>query len=190
MLRLSIQYSHLTSSFLSQIAGGIIGALSIVVYGQLLRRPPIPINRIASLSAVASAGGVIGGTLVRAQAHADFFRNLDNQPAFFQAIDNIQSRLGEKPSDQQHTTPSHAYPGSDNESPEMTDSAIGSRSWEETTVNKAVVGAKPSIVIHPTHLHKTLIVCVRHCTALPTQESLGRDSSGTCSQHGDTVFLG
>ncbi|KAF8481092.1 hypothetical protein DFH94DRAFT_828864 [Russula ochroleuca] len=126
------------------IAGGIIGTLSIIVYGQMLRRPPIPVNRIASLSAVASAGGVIGGTVVRANAHADFFRDLDNQPAFFQAIDNIQSRLGEKPSDQ-HTTPAYPYPGSDNENQEMADSAVSSRrSWEESTVNRAAVGPNPS----------------------------------------------
>ncbi|KAH9984163.1 hypothetical protein BJV77DRAFT_918024, partial [Russula vinacea] len=126
------------------IAGGIIGTLSIIVYGQLLRRPPIPINRIASLSAVASAGGVIGGTAVRANAHADFFRNLDSQSAFYQAIDNIHSRLGEKPSDQ-HTTPAYPYPSSDNENQEMADSAVSSRrSWEESSVNRAAVGPKSS----------------------------------------------
>ena len=93
---------------------------------------------------------------MRAKAHADFFRDLDNQSAFFQAIDNIQFRLGEKPD--QHITPAHPYPGSDDEIPEMTDSAIGS--WEETAVNKAVAGSKSSIVIHPTHLYKTLIICL------------------------------
>lgn len=180
LVRPSVHPSHLTSS--PQIAGGIIGTLSIIVYGQLLRRPPIPINRIASLSAVASAGGVIGGTAVRANAHADFFRNLDSQSAFYQAIDNIHSRLGEKPSDQ-HTTPAYPYPSSDNENQEMADSAVSSRrSWEESSVNRAAVGPKSSIVTHPTHLAEHLsFVFLRRCTAFPKQESLGGDPSGTCA---------
>jgi hypothetical protein len=170
--------SSFITSVLSQIAGGIIGTLSIVVYGQLLRRPPIPINRIASLTAVAAAGGVIGGTVARANAHADFFRNLDNRPAFFRAIDNIQSRLGEKPS-----------LSSDNENHEMVDSAISSR-WEETTVNRAAV-APDRRVTHPTHLYKHLLFgSPRPYTTFPSQESLGGDPSGACAQHGDTVFLG
>ena len=129
----------------------------------MLRRPPIPINRIASLAAVASAGGVIGGTVVRANAHADFFRNLDNRPAFFQAIDNIQSRLGEgeKPAGQ-HDNPAYSYPSSDNESQEMTDGAIPSTgSWEETTVdvNRATLSPNPSIVARPIHLYRHLSFC-------------------------------
>jgi hypothetical protein len=117
---------------------------------------------------------------VRANAHADFFRDLDNQPAFFQAIDNIQSRLGEKPSDQ-HTTPAYPYPGSDNENQEMADSAVSSRrSWEESTVNRAAVGPNPSTVTRPTHLYKYLSsVPLRPYTAFSTQESLGGDPSGT-----------
>jgi hypothetical protein len=125
----------------------------------MLRRIPIPINRMASLAAVASAGGVIGGTLVRVNAHADFFRNLDNRPAFFQAIDNIQSRLGEKPADQR-TDP---YPNSDNENQEMADGVITSRgSWEETTVdvNRATLSPNPGIVTRPIHLYRHLSFCV------------------------------
>jgi hypothetical protein len=161
------------------MAGGIIGTLSIVVYGQILRRPPIPIKRIASLSAVAAAGGVIGGTIVRANAHADFFRNLDNRPAFFRAIDNIQTRLGEKP-----------YPGSDHQNQEMADSAISSRgSWEETTDNRAAVAPNPSWVTHPAHLYKRSSFC-RPYTVFSSQESLGRDPNGTCAQHGGRVCLG
>lgn len=143
---------------LSQIAGGIIGTLSIIVYGQIIRRPPIPLNRIASLASVASAGGVIGGTVVRANAHADFFRNLDNRPAFFQAIDNIQSRLGEKPAGQ-HADPAYSYPGSDNENQETADGALTSRGpWEESTVdvNKAILSPNPSIVTRPVHLSRHL----------------------------------
>jgi len=114
------------------IAGGIIGTLSIVVYGQMLRRTPIPFNRIASLATVAAGGGVIGGTVVRAKAYTDFFRNLDNRPAFFQAIDNIQSRLGEKPEGQR----ADPYPSSDDENQEMADGVITSKgSWEDTTVD-------------------------------------------------------
>lgn len=129
---------------LSQIAGGIIGTLSLVVYGQMLRRPPLPVHRIASLAAFASAGGVIGGTVVRANAHADFFRNLDNRPAFFQALDNIQSRLGEKPSGQ---STSSAY---DNESQELNDNAINSRGWgEEAPINRTVMDHTPSTVLIP-----------------------------------------
>ena len=114
----------------------------------MIRRTPIPINRIASLAAVASAGGVIGGTLVRTNAHADFFRNLDNRPAFFQAIDNIQSRLGEKPVGQ-HADPAYSLPGSGNENQEMADGAVTSRGlWEETTVdvNRATLSPNPGIV--------------------------------------------
>jgi hypothetical protein len=149
----------LLSPPLSQIAGGIIGTLSIVVYGQMLRRTPIPINRIASLAAVASAGGVIGGTVVRANAHLDFFRNLDNRPAFFQAIDNIQSRLGEKPEGQR----ADPYPSSDNENQEMADGAITSRgSWEETTVdvNRDTSSPNSSILTRPMHLYRHLSFCV------------------------------
>ncbi len=160
----------------------------------MLRRPPIPVNRIASLAAVASAGGVIGGTVVRANAHVDFFRNLDNRPAFFQAIDNIQYRLGERPPDQRTNT-AYSYPGgSDNENQETADSAVSSRgTWEETTVdvNRATLGPNPSIVTHLTHLYNHLsFVFLRPYTAFPTQESLGRDPGGTCAQHGHTVFLG
>lgn len=125
----------------------------------MLRRTPIPINRIASLAAVASAGGVIGGTFVRANAHADFFRDLDSRPAFFQAIDNIQSRLGEKPAGQRINS-AYSYPSSDNENQEMVDGAITSRgSWEETTVdvNGATLSPNPSIVTRPIHLYRHLI---------------------------------
>jgi hypothetical protein len=142
---------------LSQIAGGIVGTLSIIIYGQFIRRTPIPINRIASLAAVASAGGVIGGTFVRANAHADFFRNLDNRPAFFQAIDNIQSRLGEKPAGQ-HADLSYSYPSSDNEKQEMADGAVTARGWEETTVdvNRATLSPNPGIVTRPIRLYRPL----------------------------------
>lgn len=147
----------------------------------MIRRIPIPINRIASLSAVASAGGVIGGTVVRANAHSDFFRDLDNRPAFFQAIDNIQSRLGEKPAGQ-HADPAHLYPSSDNENQEMADGAVTSRGpWDETTVdvNRASLSPNPSIVTRPIHLYRHLshYVFLRHFTTFPTQESLGRDPS-------------
>jgi hypothetical protein len=127
---------------------------------------------------------------VRANAHADFFHNLDSQPAFFQALDNIQSRLGEKSSDQR-TTPAYPYPSSDNENIEMADSAISSRgSWEETSVRAAI--PKPSIVTQSTYFYKglSLFVFLRPYTTYPTQESLGGDPGGTRAQHGDTVFLG
>jgi len=120
------------------IAGGVIGTLSILVFGELIRRPPLPINRIASLAAVASAGGVIGGTVVRANAHADFFRTLDNRPAFFQAVDNIRSRLGEKPSGQRAA--SSAHPDSDTENLELGDSANNSSGWgEHIPINRTAV---------------------------------------------------
>ena len=125
----------------------------------MLRRTPIPINRIASLAAVASAGGVIGGTVMRVNAHADFFRNLDNRPAFFQAVDNIQSRLGEKPEGQR----ADPYPNSDNENQEMADGAITSRgSWEETTVgvNRATLSPNSSKIIRRIHLYRHLSFCV------------------------------
>ena len=94
----------------------------------MFRRPAFPINRIAPLAALASAGGVIGGTVVRANAHADFFRNLDNRTAFFQAVDNIQARLGEKPPD---VRTSSAYPSAENASQDPADTTINSRGWEE-----------------------------------------------------------
>jgi len=103
------------------IAGGIIGTFSIVLYGQLFRRPPLPVHRMASLAAFASAGGVLGGTMIRANAHADFFRNLDDRTSFFQALDNIQIRLGEKAS-------SDSHPNSPEK--EMFDAAVTSREWE------------------------------------------------------------
>ncbi|KAH9175264.1 hypothetical protein EDB89DRAFT_348934 [Lactarius sanguifluus] len=109
------------------IAGGILGTFSIVLYGQLLRRPPLPFHRIASLAAFASAGGVLGGTVVRANAHADFFRTLDDRTSFFQAIDNIQTRLGEKSSSDSHTSEK-----------EMFGDAATSRGWEsEFPVDKS-----------------------------------------------------
>ncbi|KAI0257648.1 hypothetical protein BJV78DRAFT_1278129 [Lactifluus subvellereus] len=110
------------------IAGGILGTLSVAVWGQMFRRPAFPIHRIAPLAALASAGGVMGGTVVRANAHADFFRNLDNRTAFFQALDNIQTRLGEKPPD---VRTSSAYPGAENASQDLADTPINSRGWEE-----------------------------------------------------------
>lgn len=127
----------------------------------MIRRSPIPVKRIASLAAIASAGGVIGGTIARANAHLDFFRNLDNRPAFFQAIDNIQSRLGENPAGQRtDSDPAYSYPSSDIEN---LDGASTSRGpWEETTVdvNRATSIPNPSIVI-PTHTPLwTLIICV------------------------------
>ncbi|KAI9445290.1 hypothetical protein H4582DRAFT_905792 [Lactarius indigo] len=102
------------------IAGGILGTFSIVIYGQLLRRPPLPFHRIASLAAFASAGGVLGGTVVRANAHADFFRALDDRTSFFQAVDNIQTRLGEK---------SSSDSTSEKDNQEMFGATVISRGW-------------------------------------------------------------
>jgi hypothetical protein len=145
----------------------------------MLRRPPIPVNRIASLAAVASAGGVIGGTVVRANAHIDFFRNLDNRPAFFQAIDNIQYRLGERPPSERTNT-AYSYPGSDNENQETADSATSSRgTWEETTVDvdRATLGPNSSIVTHPTHLYNHLSFCVPQALhSLPNARAVGTRS--------------
>ena len=110
------------------------------------------------MAAVASAGGVIGGTVARANAHAEFFRDLDNRPAFFQAIDNIQSRLGEKPAGER-VNPAYSYPGSDNENQEMAHGAITSRgSWEETTVDVNTVTSSPnsSIVTRLIRLYRHL----------------------------------
>lgn len=110
------------------IAGGILGTFSIVLYGQLLRRPPLPVHRMASLAAFASAGGVLGGTVVRANAHADFFRTLDDRTSFFQALDNIQTRLGEKVSSDSHPNSPHSASGKENQ--DMFDAAGTSREWE------------------------------------------------------------
>ncbi len=121
----------------------------------MLRRPPLPVHRVASLAALASAGGVIGGTIVRANAHADFFQTLDNRPAFFQAIDNIQSRLGEKPSGQQRTSSAYPYPGSDNENQELADHTSNSKGWGDETppVNRTTMdlGHTPSTASIPPH---------------------------------------
>jgi hypothetical protein len=122
------RYSHRPFSPFSQIAGSILSTLSVVVYGRMFRRPPIPIPRIASLATFASLGGIIGGTAVRANAHADFFHSLDNRTAFFQALDNIQTRLGENPPDARTKS---AFPSSENETQELADIAINSRGWEE-----------------------------------------------------------
>jgi hypothetical protein len=128
------RYSHRPFSYFSQIAGGILGTLSVVIWGRMFRRPPIPILRIASLATVASAGGIIGGTAVRANAHVEFFHSLDNRTALFQALDNIQTRLGEIPPNARIGS---AYPGSENESQELADIAINSRGWgEESPVNR------------------------------------------------------
>ncbi|KAI0307718.1 hypothetical protein B0F90DRAFT_1813134 [Multifurca ochricompacta] len=125
------------------IAGGILGTLSIVLYGHLLRRPPLPINRIASLAAFASAGGVIGGTVVRANAHADFFRGLDDRAAFFQALDNIQTRLSEKTAS---LHPASSYPSPENESYEVLGAAVTSRGWEnEPPPSRTAVDCTPNL---------------------------------------------
>jgi hypothetical protein len=117
-----------------------------------MRRPPLPVHRVASLAALGSAGGVIGGTAVRANAHADFFRTLDNRPAFFQALDNVQSRLGEKPFGLQRPTSAYPYPSPNNENQELADHAIDSRGWGEQTppVNRPAVDHTPST--YSTHL--------------------------------------
>ena len=78
---------------------------------------------MASLAAFASVGGVFGGTVVRANAHADFFRTLDDRTSFFQALDNIQARLGEKLSSDSHPNSS----GKENQ--DMFEAAITSREW-------------------------------------------------------------
>jgi hypothetical protein len=126
-----------------QIAGGIIGTLSIVVWCQMFRRPSVPNHRITAFAALAFSGGFTGGTVVRANAHADFFRNLDNRTAFFQALDNIQTRLGEKPPDTQ-TNPT--YPTFENESPELADTAIKSRGWEGgSPVNRSTLSRSANL---------------------------------------------
>ena len=83
---------------------------------------------MASLAAFASAGGVLGGTMVRAKAHIDFFRTLDDRTSFLQALDNIQARLGEKVSSDSH--PNSAYPTSGKENQDMFEAATTSRDWE------------------------------------------------------------
>jgi hypothetical protein len=150
----------------SQIAGGIIGTLSIVVYGHVLRRPPLPVHRVASLAAFASAGGVIGGTVVRANAHADFFRTLDNRPAFFQAIDNIQSRLGEKPSGLRSRS-GYPYTGSDNEHQELADNATNSRGWGEQMprINRTVVDPSTYSILS----HRFMNIVLMRAMLGPTQ---------------------
>ena len=94
----------------------------MIVYGQLLRRPPLPAHRAASLAAFASLGGAFGGTVVRANLHANFFRTLDNRTSFFQAVDNIQTRLGEK-SSPANSHPNSPYPISEKENQEVFDAA-------------------------------------------------------------------
>ena len=119
----------------------------------MLRRPPLPINRVFSLAAFASAGGVIGGTVVRANAHADFFQALDSRAAFFQALDNIQSRLGEKPPGQHRSSSTYPYPNPDSENHEPADHTRG---WGEEMppVNRSAVDHTPSIVpILPVYKH-------------------------------------
>ncbi|KAF8273924.1 hypothetical protein EI94DRAFT_1087061 [Lactarius quietus] len=83
---------------------------------------------MASLAAFASAGGVLGGTVIRANAHSDFFRALDDRTSFFQAVDNIQIRLGEKALSASH--PNSPFPTSEKENQEMFDAAVTSREWE------------------------------------------------------------
>ena len=66
--------------------------------------------------------------MIRANAHADFFRTLDDRTSFFQAVDNIQTRLGEKAPSDSH--PNSSYSASEKENQEMFDAAVTSREWE------------------------------------------------------------
>lgn len=125
------------------------------------RGPPLPIHRIAPLAAFASAGGVIGGTAMRAKAHLDFFRTLDSRPAFLQALDNIQSRLGEKPPGQHQSSSTYPYPNPDSETHELADHTTNTGGWGEDTptVNRSPVGHTPSTVpIFP--VYKILLTCI------------------------------
>lgn len=74
--------------------------------------------------------------MTRANAHADFFRTLDNRTSFFQALDNIQIRLGEKSSSDPQ--PNSPYATSEKENQEMFGAAVASRGWEtEFPVDKS-----------------------------------------------------
>ena len=122
----------------------------------MLRRPPLPVHRVFSLAAFASAGGVIGGTVVRANAHSDFFQALDSRPAFFQALDNIQSRLGEKPPGRHRNSSTYPHPSPDSENHELADHTVDTRGWGEETppVNRSAVNHTTSIVpISPVYKH-------------------------------------
>src|SRR6266581_4092546 len=114
----------------------------------MLRRRPLPIHRMASLAAFASVGGAIGGTAMRAKAHFEFFRTLDSRPAFFKALDNIQSRLGERPPGQHQSSSTYPYPTPDSENHELADHPTNTGGWGEDTppVNRSVVGHTPSTV--------------------------------------------
>lgn len=118
---------------------------------------------MASLAAFASAGGVLGGTVIRANAHADFFRTLDDRTSFFQALDNIQIRLGEKASSNSH--PNSPYSAQEKE---MFDVTVTSKEWEAgTPVGKSTdrhVASRtssrlsPSLTFFSSVLMATLIV--------------------------------
>jgi hypothetical protein len=151
---------------------------------------------MASLAAFASAGGVLGGTVVRANAHADFFRTLDDRTSFFQALDNIQTRLGEKVSSDSHPNSPHSASGKENQ--DMFDAAGTSREWEAgSPVGKSTDrhASRPSSRLSPSLTSSLPMLIATHfpspsTTVFSTQDSLGGDPSGTRTKLGDKIFVG
>lgn len=80
--------------------------------------------------------------MIRANAHADFFRTLDDRTSFFQAVDNIQTRLGEKASSDSH--PNSPYSASEKENQEMFDAAVTSREWEAGSPDGKLTDRQPA----------------------------------------------
>jgi hypothetical protein len=138
-------YTDLTLFDFSQIAGGIIGTLYMIFEGRVLRRPPLPVDRIALRACLAAGGGIVVGTTIGVNAFSDFVGTLDSRPAFIRALLNIQSRLGEEPL-RQHT--GHAFPRPDNEVQGLADSTANSEAWgDETPINRTAADRPPGTVL-------------------------------------------
>ncbi|THH18412.1 hypothetical protein EW146_g2566 [Bondarzewia mesenterica] len=73
---------------------GMLGATSVLAYGQFFRRPPMSITRMSSSGAIASVIGVLYGQVRIAEAHRDFVGSLDNRSGFFRALENVNIRTG------------------------------------------------------------------------------------------------
>lgn len=117
----------------------------MIFEGRVLRRPPLPVDRIALRACLAAGGGIVVGTTIGVNAFSDFVGTLDSRPAFIRALLNIQSRLGEEPL-RQHT--GHAFPRPDNEVQGLADSTANSEAWgDETPINRTAADRPPGTVL-------------------------------------------
>lgn len=75
-------------------AYGAIATTLTASYGVMVRRPRWSHGRMVALSSAAYFLGAVFGQVRRAVAHAGFVRTLDDRAQFFQALQNVNRRLG------------------------------------------------------------------------------------------------